>query len=292
LQLSRTFLVPALALGLGLIGAPAGGQAIVISSGQDGGYYDSVGSRLRTVLSTELSTVAELRASEGSLDNLSALDDPSSPVTVGFAQADALRAYLDAHPGFATQVEILGDLGRECAFLVTRKRGGIPNAAALKAGTGGALAVGQEQSGAALTYEYMSGLDNGFRNTPVVRLGMLEALLQLKVPGDLSNVGAVMFVQRPKAVPPLEVVLENQDVYRFVPITAADVPAGKLPGERPVYTFGKVQVGFGTDFSTEVETLCTRGLLLASKQKLSAEQLAVLSEALLNWGGYVIPGRR
>ena len=49
------------------------------------------------------------------------LDDAKSPVNVGLTQADALKYYLKDHPEFASKFINLGEIGKECVFIVTGK---------------------------------------------------------------------------------------------------------------------------------------------------------------------------
>lgn len=268
----------------------AGG--IVISSGSEAGYYDAVAGRLLVVLDREPGVPPEMHNSEGSLQNLERLFDPASPVNVGLTQSDALKSYLDAHAGAsADDLAFLADIGRECAFVVTSTEGGVQSMGELKAGDGHRIAIPTEQSGAGATFEVLQGLDPAFERMQVVRIRSLEALLQLRSGGS-RNVDAAFFVQRPRAVPPIEIVLENQKTFRFVPIRKDDVPGTTLPDGRPVYRFETVKLGFGKDFSATVDTMCTHGLLVGSKSKLSGEQIDTLMRALASSGSYILPGRR
>jgi hypothetical protein len=97
-------------------------------------------------------------------------------------------------------------------------------------------------------------------------------------------------VQRPSSAPePVRILLDNPDAYRVVPIHEADVGNLELPDGSPVYTYEKVGIG-GRERPNgiEVETLCTRGLLLASTSKLDAEMLSRLSRAMLDSGPQII----
>jgi hypothetical protein len=99
-----------------------------------------------------------------------------------------------------------------------------------------------------------------------------------------TKLKAVMFVQRPSArSAPIEVLLEHSDDYQVVPITASDVQNSTLPDDSVVYTFEKVKVGGPHDRrAIEVETICTRSLLIASKEKLDRETRSKLSSMMLD----------
>ena len=72
---------------------------VTISAGREGGSYYAIATRLRTQLTVDHGSLVKVRASRGSLENLSRLDDPKSPVNVGLAQTDAVHYYLADHPG-------------------------------------------------------------------------------------------------------------------------------------------------------------------------------------------------
>ncbi len=271
--------------------APALAADFVISSGTDGGYYDGVGRRLASVLRQE-GRSSQHRSSQGSIENLEHLDDPESPVNVGLAQADAVRHYLDQNPEFVDDLVVMDDIGRECVTLITRRNGGIAGAADLKEGGHGVLNVESPTSGAAVTYEYMSRMEPAFRNTPVAHRDTVEALLQMRMGPSGEKIAATMVVKRPRIVSPeLEIVLQNPKLFRIAPVLEEDFQAGKLPDGKPVYSFERVQTGFGKDRKVEYDTLCTRGLLVASASKLGKESRRILAETMLRSGDLIAPGR-
>ncbi len=285
-------------LALLLLPATAPAQDFFISSGGEGGYYQQVGRRLEIMLIQQNREV-EHAASEGSKANLARLADPGSPVNVTFAQADAVRRYLDDNPGLAKQLLLVDDIGTECVILVTRAKDGIATAADLKKASERTLSVGGPDSGAAVTYETMTRLEPAFANTRVVYVDILEALLKLRLGGEYSNLVAAMLVARPRTVSPaMEIVLDNPDDYRVAAIRPEDVPlrrgdaeVPKLPDGSPVYRFAEVTTGFGKGYALTYPTLCTRGLLLASRAKLSAELQHDLSKVMLEAGRLIAPGR-
>jgi TRAP-type uncharacterized transport system substrate-binding protein len=269
-------------------GGPAFAQApadVVISSGKEGGNYFAMAGRLRTLLTRDHAQYVEIRPSLGSVENLVHLDDPESPVSVAFTQADALNGYLEENPGFRRKFVVLADLHRECIFLFARNDDSIQSAADLKISAGRQLSVDRPGSGASVTYDYMTRLDPEFKNTEVVNVDMMEALAQLKTSPDYSNLTAAMLVQRPRVVSPaLEIVLNNPGDYRIVPVRQGDLKAASLPSGKPVYTFETVQVR-----QTQFDTMCTRALLLAATDKLSTEVRSKLAEVLLESVDYIAP---
>jgi len=286
----RTFclLLPILA-GIASAQAPPAWD-FVVSSGKEGGFYYDVGKRLRLVLSRE-QRVVDQWSSDGSLQNLARLADPSSPVNVALAQADALHRYLADNPEFKDDFIVLDDVGKECVFLITRRDGGIETASDLKKPSKYRLSVESPDSGAAVTYESLSRLEPGFRKTNVTYVDVMEGLLQLRLGGDYNELAAVMLVQRPRTLSPaLDIALDNLETYRIAPIRPSDLKKLTLPGGQAVYSFETVTAGFGRGQSVTFETLCTRGLLLGARSKLDNERRVLLAQTILESGSYIAPG--
>jgi hypothetical protein len=262
----------------------------VLSTGREGGSYYNIGERLKAAMLVEHDVWFEVLTSRGSLENLRRLDDPSSPVGLTLTQADALSQYLQGHPDFAEEFVVLGDVGKECVLLIAGRDGGLTTAAGLKEETGGEISVDDTESGASVTFEYMTELEPRFRATAAVPVDTMEALLQIKMASEHTKLKAAMIVQRPKAVSePIRIFFENPEDYRLVPITEADVGNAKLPDGSIVYSFERVKVGGkNRRRSVEVDTLCTRGLMLASKEKLGKDLRSHLSTLLLDSAGKII----
>ncbi len=276
-----------------LLVAPEGRSAedLVISSGSESGYYYTVARGLRAVLRSQYGTPLEIRTSAGSLENLALLDDPASPVAIALTQADALKHYIDDHPEFVSKQVELADVGEECVFLITGKRKGIKSLADLKAEGSRELAVGRLGSGAAVTWEYMNRLEPSFRHTEPVNVEMIDALLGLRQATRSSAIAAAMMVQRPRTLSaPVETVLDRRDDYQIVPIREGDIAPASFEGGRPVYSFEEVSVGFGRDYRVTFDTICTRGLLIAARAKVSEEQLELLNEVMATSRSYIAPG--
>lgn len=265
-------------------------DTVVISTGREGGSYYSIGSRLKGVMMSRQQTMVEVVPSRGSLENLILLDDPASNVSLALTQADALAAYVQKKPEFGDRFIVIGDLGNECAILVTGSQDSLESVQDLKNTKGTEISVDTAHSGAALTLLQMAALDPGFATLTPVYVDVLQALLQIKTASPHSKLRALLLMQRPSAVPEsVRIILDNPDSYRIVPILEPDVGNVKLPDGSLVYTFEKVAVG-GRERpkSIAVETLCTRGLLLASKSKLSRDARSTLSRMMLQSGAEVI----
>jgi len=262
--------------------AQAADPPIVISTGKSGGGYNTIGERLKTVLA-EQDQPAQVLTSAGSIENLTRLDDPQSPVSVGLTQADALKYYLKDHPGFADQFISLGEIGKECVFIVTGKDSDLRSDSDLQAkGKNRLIAVQSAKSGVAVTWEYMTLLEPAFKNTAPAFVDGAEALLQIKSGGKASQIQAAMVVQKPMAKSTeMQVVLENPKDFRLVSVKDWDLN-DKLPDGSAVYTFENVTVAEKKwGFDTAVDTICTRGLMLANKTKLTADQRTRLSKVML-----------
>ena len=253
----------------------------VVSTGKEGGGYNTIGNRLQTMLAEQqLST--EVITSAGSLENLQRLDDADSPVNIGLSQADALKNYLLNNPEFADKFMVLGEIGKECVFIITGKDSDIEDDGDLQKKKGNLIAIQSPSSGVAVTYEYMTTLEPKFKNTAPAFVDSMEALLQIKSGGTNSKIKAAMLVQRPSAKSPeMQVVLENPKLFRLIPVTDWDLN-DKLPDGSAVYSFEEVTVAEKKwGFDKTVDTICTRGLILAAKDKMSADQRSRLVKMML-----------
>lgn len=268
-----------LALTLGLSGA-ALAEGLVISTGKEGGGYFGIGNRLKEVMA-EQNVAVEVMPSVGSMENLLRLDDAQSPVNIGLTQADALKSFLLENPDFEGRMLLLGEMGQECVFIVTGKDTGIDDDGDLQ-DKGNLISLQDPNSGVAVTWQYMTTLEPKFKNTQPAFVDTMETLLQLKNGGKNAQVKAAMLVQRPDArSPAMQVVLDNPKEFRFVPVTDWDLN-DKLPDGSAVYTFEDVTIQKKSwGFDTTVDTICTRALMVANKDKLSAEERSRLSRVML-----------
>ncbi len=262
----------------------------VISTGQESGSYYSIGERLRTAMRLQHGIEVRVETSFGSIQNLARLADPSSEISIALTQADALSRFLNDNPDFSNQFIVLGDMGRECALLITGRASGVARFADLKKLPGAEIAVNDLGSGAAVTFGFMMAMNPELVDVTLVYVDTMEALLQMKVAGVHTDLKAAMLVQRPSTrSAAVQVLLENSADYRLIPIRASDVTNLTLPDGSVVYTFEKVNIGNSRGAATlEVETLCTRGLLLASKRKLSREIRSKFAKSMLESSKTVI----
>ncbi len=278
-----------LAVLLVLAAGSAGAEPLVVAAGKPGGSYEAIARRLKTALILRGEPVPSLVASSGSRENLQRLADAQDRVAVALCQADALRSYLREHPDFRGELLMLGDMGRECALLVTRRDSDLRSLGDLRRG-GGRLAVGAPGSGSAVTFETLVALEPAYAATQPELSSPLEALLALRSPVEFSELLGVLWVQRPrKRSPQLETVLSAPELYRFLPIRASELPDARLPDGSPVYGFERLVFGGrGRSDSVEVETLCTRALLVGSRSKISPGTRERLAATLLESGDSIV----
>jgi hypothetical protein len=268
--------------------APSTAADLVLSTGPAKGSYHYIGERLKTELLVGHEQRIELVASAGSSENLTRLDDPESPVNVALTQADVLSLFLKENPRFTDRFVQLGDVGKECAFLIGSARSPATTFTELKT-AGGKVSIGGDDSGAKVTFNSLASLDPSLARLRPVSVPTLEAVLQLQSPRPESGLAAAMIVQRPRRVSPaFEHVLRHGEAYRWIPIRQAEVAGASLPDGSPLYTFERVEVGGVRGKGLAVDTLCTRGLLLAATEKLTAAQRALLSEVMREAGPRIV----
>lgn len=262
----------------------------IISTGREDGSYFYIGRRLQTTMLLEHDYRIAVEMSSGSVQNLARLADPSGNFGLALTQSDALDRFLRANSEFAKEFIVLGDAGKECVVLISAKKDGISSFSQLKALTDGEISVDDPGSGASATFGYMVEMNPELARVRPVFVDTMEALLQIKVAGAHTDLKAAMLVQRPSVrSPAVKILLENPNDYHLIPILESDVQNSKLPDDSVVYTFEKVKIG-GTSEQRglEVDTICIRGLLLASKAKLSRDIRSKLSLVMLNSAASVI----
>lgn len=242
---------------------------IVISSGLEGGGYWSAGSRLQAVASG-MGLEMQNQASIGSLANLRELLKESSPVSLAFAQQDALQYYLDSNPGAAQAIETLESIGQECVFIISDGEGDIKTDQDMQKARRLHLGIKSPNSGIRVTFDYMASLAPELRNITVVYGNAVDMMKEF--PHPLTNVErAVMVVQGPNEhSPEIDMVIANPDQYRFVKISDQRL-TGTTSGGEPIYRSRKVAPG-AVEGANSVQTICVQGVLVANKNKLAVEQ--------------------
>ena len=244
-------------------------SGIVISAGLEGLGYWGIATRLQAV-ALESSLSIEVRESVGATENLKRLADPESPVSLALTQSDALRRYLDLHPGFQVDLEIFESIGKECVFVITDKDSGLRSEDDLRTPDAGhRLAIQSADSGSAVTFELMRKHAPDLGNTEVVYMDTRVAMEQLGTDSP-DAVDAVMLVHRPKVrSPELRRALTDPEHFRLVSFNNPDL-GGKLPDGDPVYVALDIPL-IRSDWKTKrsIRTLCMESLLVGSRNKLS-----------------------
>tara|TARA_R110002072_G_scaffold8842_3_gene43942 strand:- start:18731 stop:19618 length:888 start_codon:yes stop_codon:yes gene_type:complete len=242
---------------------------IVISSGVEGGGYWSVGSRLQAVAGGMGLTVQN-QASIGSLANLRELMKEGSPVSLAFVQQDALQYYLDSKPRAVQAIEALENIGQECVFIITDSKGDIDTVEDMQKASRMQLGIKSPNSGIRVTFDYMASLAPGLGDITVNYGNAVDMMNGFAHP--LTNIKrAVMVVHAPDAhSPEIDMVIANPDRFRFVEIRDERFTRKTASGEA-IYHSMKVAPG-AVEGAGSVQTICVQGLLVANKNKLTAEQ--------------------
>jgi TRAP-type uncharacterized transport system substrate-binding protein len=246
-------------------------EPLVFSSGIEGGGYWSAATRLQTV-AAELGLEVQVEPSTGSLHNLARLLDAGDPTGLVLAQADALQHYLDEHPGESQKIEILENIGQECVFVITGSDSAIRSDADLQEDRDYQIAISSPDSGVAVTYSYMTTLAPEMAATSVQYTDTGAAMNGLGATGS-EAADAVMLVHRPKEhSPEVDLALRNPDQFRFVQISDERFNS-KLPNGDAVYSSLKLAIPVpDSEERRPVTTICVKGLLVGSRDKISSEQ--------------------
>ena len=252
---------------------------IVISAGRKGGGYWGIAERLQQV-ATESGMKVEILASVGSIENLNRLADPKNPVNLTLSQTDALQRYIKQNPDFVHQYKIVESIGLECVFIISDAKGDVQSDQDLQDPKGHRIAIPGEQSGVAVTFDYMSNLVPGLANTKPVYTDTQAAMRKMRA-GDEDAVDAIMLVHRPKVrSPEIHLVLDKPSIYHLVPVEDRHL-LDQLPNGESVYEFLDVPlIRGGRNAGKSVPTICTKGLLLGSQSKLDGAARAELKRII------------
>jgi TRAP-type uncharacterized transport system substrate-binding protein len=252
---------------------------VVFSAGRKGGGYWGFAERLQAV-GAESALEVEVLESEGSIENLERLADPDNAVNLTLSQADALKQYMKQNPDFSSQFKILESIGLECVFIVSSAKGNVKSDQDLQDPRGHRIAIPGEQSGVAVTFTYMTNLVPGLDNTKAVYTDTLEAMKKMRA-GDSDAVDAIMLVHRPKVrSPEIHLALDKPSIFHLVPVEDRHL-LDELPNGETVYEFLDVPlIRGGLRSGKSVPTVCTKGLLLSSRNKLDGAASAKLKRII------------
>ncbi len=257
--------------------AAAPAADIVLSSGLEGGGYWNTGNRLQAVARDGGLTVVN-QPSIGSLDNLKKLLASDSPVSLAFAQADALQYYLNENPGAAQAVERLQSVGEECVFIISSEDSDIRTDEDMQEAQRLYLGIKSSKSGIWVTFNYMKSLVPELQQTTLMYGDTVKMMTDIAHPKTDMDEAVMVVHGSNEHSPEIDMVVANPDRFRFVKITDERFTQN-APGGQAVYRRKKVAPG-AVDGARAVETICVQGLLLANKNKLTAEQRKPLTEII------------
>jgi TRAP-type uncharacterized transport system substrate-binding protein len=257
--------------------AAAPAADIVLSSGLEGGGYWNTGNRLRAVARDSGLTVAN-QPSIGSLENLKKLLASDSPVSLAFAQADALQYYLNENPGAAQSIETLHSIGEECVFIISSEDSDIRTDKDLQEAPRLYLGIKSSKSGIWVTFNYMKSLVPELQQTTLMYGDTVQMMTDLAHPKTDMDEAVMVVHGSNEHSPEIDMVIANPDRFRFVKISDERFTRS-APGGEAVYHRKKVAPG-AVAGARAVETICVQGLLLANKNKLTAEQRKPLMELI------------
>lgn len=246
----------------------ASADELKLTTGAVGGtYHDVIGVNLRNVL-RERGTTAELMESTGSGENLNRL--ARDEADVAFSQADAFARWMRNNP--TGDAEIIGSIGQECLFMVTRADSNIDRISRLNSSEH-RVAVGAQGSGSALSWDYVRMLNDAYAAPQTFYQGGIRAISQVRT-GQLD---AFMWVTSPenRSHRFFEAVLENDDL-QFVNFNDRQL-RGSLPNGDQVYTEGEILIQKRRLLpDVTADTICT-DLLVLARRDLSDSALEELA---------------
>ena len=218
-------------------------------------------------------------ASTGSLANLEALTDPGSPVSLAFAQADALEYFLYDNPGARAEIDILENIGQECVFIITSADSTLRTDADLQSAEDYRLGIPSHTSGVAVTFNYMTRQIPDLSSVQIVYGDTAEAFENMHSPN--AALDAVVVVHRPKEhSPEVDLALADPERYRFLEIDDNRLTEKPDDGQEVYRGMQLAMSGQDNQEATTVKTICVKGLLLANKNKLTPEQRTLLIEVV------------
>ena len=157
-------------------------------------------------------------------------------------------------------------------FIIADAKGDVKSYQDLQDPKGHRIAIPGEQSGVAVTFDYMKKLIPGLENTEPVYTDTVKAMKKIRA-GDRDAVDAVMLVQRPLLrKPEIHFAESTPSIFHMVSVEDRNL-LNTLPNGEEVYEFLDVPLMPGRLFlGKSVPTVCTKGLLLASESKLDQEK--------------------
>lgn len=232
------------------------GETLVVTSGAEGGTYYGVFGRNMTSLLKQRGYDSSLVESAGSVENIERV--ASGEAQIGFTQSDALGGYLQKNP--TAPIEIMGSLGQECMYVATNTSGPVDGEDDL-GNKEVRIAVGEDGSGSAATWDYMRMLEESYKNAQTDYVGGMRAISQL-ISGQYD---AFLWVTSPGNLNHefLQAVKANEGID-FIDVNDWSLN-DELPNGQKVYTFNDdIVVAKGMFNDYEIETACMDVLIVAN----------------------------
>ena len=239
---------------------------ITITTGEESGNYFKMGHNIAKLIGTK-----NVISSKGSIMNFDRL--MSGKATIAIAQKDAFLYYIEKHKEAKSKIEVLGDLGKECVYIVAKKGGKVDSDADLQ-NKGVKIATGRLGSGSKITYEYMSKLEKGFAKATVIEEGGMKAISKVLS----GEVDASMYMLTPSTENKIIKTVVNNDDLFFIPVKDWDLN-DKFKG-KPIYSFEKMVTKKGF-FDDKVKTICTTASVFAINS-LEDKIMDRLADAVIN----------
>ena len=123
---------------------------ITITTGEESGNYFKMGQNLAKFIGSK-----KVIPSKGSVMNFDRLMEGKAQIAI--AQKDIFLYYLEKYKDAKKKIEAIGDLEKECVYIVAKKGGKLDDDSDLQQ-KGVKIATGRAGSGSKITYEYISML--------------------------------------------------------------------------------------------------------------------------------------
>jgi len=272
MSFKRTFTTLAAATLLSAAPAFADG----IATGKKGlTYHDVFGSNIASILQEHGVTLPVLQT-KGSIDNLNRV--ARGEAQVGFTQADALMYWRSKNTTLQNNIEILGSLGKECAFVAVPEKGAVGDEDDLGK-SGIKIAVGAVTSGSAASWKYMTQLEDDYSSASVYNKGGLRALAGLTT----GHYDAFMWVTAEGNMENkyLQAVMKKGSGLKLISLDDYDLN-DKLPSGEPVYEFRDVKIAKGFFSDKKIEAPCTDVLVIGNPAADDTILEAVAEAVLVN----------
>jgi hypothetical protein len=251
LQFTQLAVLFTLVAVLFLMWAPsAKADQAAISTGRAGlSYHDLFGGNLASAM-REQGVKLSVLESEGSIQNLDRV--AAGEAQLGLTQADAFMSWRKQNPDSANDIEVLGTLDKECAFLAVKEGGPISDEDDLDK-SGVKIAVGNIGSGSAATWSYLTQLEPDYAKASVFHKGGVRALSGVVT----GRYDAFLWVTFRSNVNNdyMKTVMGKDSGLKLVPLNDYSLN-DKLPTGDAVYAFDEVDVESGW-FASTVEAPCT-----------------------------------